>query len=67
MPTVLLEVFNDPLGIVLAKRGLAGERVRNRLSLRVVLDCGRATCLGGCLHSGSHGVAGGEGNTGEVV
>ena len=68
MPTVvLLEVLNDPLGIVLAKRGLAGERVCDRLSLRVVFDCGRAACFGGCLHSGSHGVAGREANPREVV
>ena len=62
-----LEVLNDPLGIVLAERGLAGEGVGDGRALRVVLDGGSAAGLGGGLHGGGDGVASREADAREVV
>ena len=65
--TVRLEVLNDPLGVVLAERGLAGEGVRDGRALRVVLDRGSAASLGSGRHGGGDGVPGREADTREVV
>ena len=63
----LLEVLDDPLGVVLAERGLAGERVRDGLARAHVRDLRRAAGLGRRGDGDGDGVAGGEGDAREVV
>ena len=63
----LLEVLDDPLRVVLAERGLAGEGVRDGLPGRLVGDRRRAARLGSRGDRDGHSVAGGEADTGEVV
>ncbi len=61
------EVLDDPLRVLLAERGLAGERVRHRLAGGVVDERRGATRQGSRDDRGGDRVAGAEAEPGEVV
>jgi hypothetical protein len=67
--SVLLEIFNNPLGVVLAERAVntAGEGVADGLALGEVLHGGCAGGLGCCGDGYLDAVTGGDGDAAEVV
>ena len=67
MLTVLLEVLDNPLGVLLAERGRRRDLLREGLALGAVRDDGRAS-LGRSRDDGHGGrVAGVKDDAGEVV